>query len=680
MTPETRQEKYLAKASGDYSGELPEPVTREEKYLFKIAESGGGGGGDSSEYAHSLELTINSQTYVLTATLKNTSGETLGTPQTVDLPLETMVVGGSYDDTTKKVILTLKNGNTVDFSVADLVSGLQTEITSTNKLNSDLINDTNQNNKFVTSAEKTKIANALTEEVYNAGKQVNTGNNIGEIFNDYSNNKATGNFSHAEGCGTNAIGLCSHTEGNETTASSAYAHAEGGYTSAMGFSSHTEGLSAVARGTCSHAEGMWTKAGSDYQHVQGKCNIEDSNSKYAFIIGNGTDNDNRSNALAVDWEGKIYVNNSATGVDVSQLLTEEVYNAGKTTPYGTQYVIAGETYTVGRNAEIFNDYNNNKAIGEYSHAEGNRTTATGSAAHAEGGALLASGTSSHAEGGGTTASGNYSHAEGSNTTASGLIAHAEGEFTNASGRNAHTEGTNTNANGECSHAEGTYTIASSNNQHVQGKYNVEDSSSKYAFIIGNGTANNNRSNAFAVDWNGKIYVNNSETGVNVSEINNKLNNHDSALVKLVDGGTKNFLKNEGTTTSTATVNSDGTIIINGTNTSAVNIALSSTTKLPAGDYVLSTENIASNVYLTVRVANDIQYTCTGSTNSISFTLNEETTLERIYLFINANTSIDNLKLTPMICSKAAWDISQNYVPYRPSYDELVARITALENA
>ena len=122
----------------------------------------GEGGGGGSAYAHSLELTINSQTYVLTATLKNTSGETLGTPQTIDLPLETMVVGGSYDDATKKVILTLKNGNTVDFSVADLVSGLQTEITSTNKLNSDLVDDTNQNNKFVTSAEKTKIANALT--------------------------------------------------------------------------------------------------------------------------------------------------------------------------------------------------------------------------------------------------------------------------------------------------------------------------------------------------------------------------------------------------------------------------------------------------------------------------------------------------------------------------------------
>lgn len=110
---------------------------------------------DTSAYATAISMTLNSDTYVISAFLTNKDGETLGTPQTIDLPLETMVVGGSYDDNTKKVVLTLKNGNTVEFSVADLVSGLQSEITSSNKLNSDLISDTNQNNKFVTSAEKT---------------------------------------------------------------------------------------------------------------------------------------------------------------------------------------------------------------------------------------------------------------------------------------------------------------------------------------------------------------------------------------------------------------------------------------------------------------------------------------------------------------------------------------------
>lgn len=309
---DSRIEEILKEKVGDPYEEVP-LMSRIEILLDRL----GSGSGDSSEYAHSLELTINSQTYVMTATLKNTSGEALGTPQTVDLPLETMVVGGSYDDTTKKVILTLKNGNTVDFSVADLIDGLQSEITSSNKLNSDLVDDTNQNNKFVTSAEKTKIANALVEEVYNAGKQITTDNKTGEVFNDYTVNKATGAYSHAEGNKTIASGDVSHAEGIGTTASGSYCHTEGWNTTASGDISHAEGASTRATGYYSHAEGYYTRASSRYQHVQGKHNIEDSSGKYAFIIGNGTDNDNRSNAFAVDWEGKIYINNSNKGADVS---------------------------------------------------------------------------------------------------------------------------------------------------------------------------------------------------------------------------------------------------------------------------------------------------------------------------------------------------------------------------
>lgn len=110
---------------------------------------------DNTKYGASLALSIDSSTYVVTAVLKDQDGNTLGVAQTIDLPLETVVVGGSYDDTTKKVILTLKNGNTIDFSVADLVAGLQTEITSANKLDADLVDDTTSVHKFVTAADKT---------------------------------------------------------------------------------------------------------------------------------------------------------------------------------------------------------------------------------------------------------------------------------------------------------------------------------------------------------------------------------------------------------------------------------------------------------------------------------------------------------------------------------------------
>ena len=87
----------------------------------------------STKYGASISLTINSSTYVITAQLKDQDGNNLGSSQTIDLPLESVVVNGSYDSQTKKIILTLQNGNTIEFSVADLVSGLQeTLIAGTN--------------------------------------------------------------------------------------------------------------------------------------------------------------------------------------------------------------------------------------------------------------------------------------------------------------------------------------------------------------------------------------------------------------------------------------------------------------------------------------------------------------------------------------------------------------------
>jgi len=109
---------------------------------------------DTTKYWANLSLTINSSTYVVTAQLKDQNWNNLWTAQTIDLPLESVVVSGSYDSATKKVVLTLQSGSTIEFSVADLVAWLQSEITSTNKLDSDLVDDTNQTNKFVTAAEK----------------------------------------------------------------------------------------------------------------------------------------------------------------------------------------------------------------------------------------------------------------------------------------------------------------------------------------------------------------------------------------------------------------------------------------------------------------------------------------------------------------------------------------------
>lgn len=110
---------------------------------------------DNTKYGANVDLSLNTTDYKMTITLKDQDGNTLGTAKTVDFPIESVVVGGSYDATNKKIVLELKNGDTIDVPVADLVAGLQSEITSTNKLDADLVDDSTSINKFVTAANKT---------------------------------------------------------------------------------------------------------------------------------------------------------------------------------------------------------------------------------------------------------------------------------------------------------------------------------------------------------------------------------------------------------------------------------------------------------------------------------------------------------------------------------------------
>lgn len=86
----------------------------------------------------------------------------------------------------------------------------------------------------------------------------------------------------------------------------------------------------------------------------------------------------------------------------------------------------GQNYPGYNNAEIFNDYDNNKAMGAHAHAEGRQTNATGPRAHAEGYKTSVFAADSHAEGRETWVIGNQSHSEGLYTIAWGGSSHVEG--------------------------------------------------------------------------------------------------------------------------------------------------------------------------------------------------------------------------------------------------------------
>lgn len=117
---------------------------------------------------------------------------------------------------------------------------------------------------------------------------------------------------------------------------------------------------------------------------------------------------------------------------------------------------------------------------------------------------------SYAEGYDVIASHQYAHAEGKSSMASGYISHAEGFNSVASEIAAHAEGSGTIAKGRCSHAQNLGTIAAKENQTVIGKYNEEDTESdpqkQKALIIGNGTDDDDRSNALTVDWGGNVWM------------------------------------------------------------------------------------------------------------------------------------------------------------------------------
>lgn len=168
----------------------------------------------------------------------------------------------------------------------------------------------------------------------------------------------------------------------------------------------------------------------------------------------------------------------------------------------------------------------------------------------------------------------------------------------------------------------------------------------------------------------------------------------SALIELVDGGAKNRLPfndlaviramNTGGTWVdnaytwngvTFTINSDFSVTVDGTATGGNAVLVLSRTggfSIEEGSWVLSgcPEGGSGSTY-NIAIAG----TVSDTGNTAEFTA---VTSKLVRLYIVSGTTADGLIFKPMVCSKAEWDISQAYQPYRPSYQELYERILALE--
>ena len=239
---------------------------------------------------------------------------------------------------------------------------------------------------------------------------------------------------------------------------------------------------------------------------------------------------------------------------------------------------------------------------------------------------VASGNYSHAEGSGTKAEGNNSHAEGSSTTASGSSSHAEGSGTTASGECSHAEGSATSALGHYSHAGGCCTTAYQKYQTVIGAYNIVGTSEidtpGNLFIVGNGTAPDNHSNAFVVDKDGNATVQNKLTS-NSATIGSNINIGNTSIT-IGNEPTNTTITNDKLTVSSITLNNKN--IINTTASSTeVNDTIIATQKYVDDTKTTIENNI--NTEITTKLLNIIndENTTTTKINSDGIDTNKITT-------------------------------------------------------
>ena len=94
-----------------------------------------------------------------------------------------------------------------------------------------------------------------------------------EIFNDYTHNIATGNFSHSEGKQNTVNGEASHAEGYGNTINAMHAHAEGNTNNISADDSHAEGQGNSVSGEYAHVEGYKNKVQSNAGHAEGNTTI-----------------------------------------------------------------------------------------------------------------------------------------------------------------------------------------------------------------------------------------------------------------------------------------------------------------------------------------------------------------------------------------------------------------------
>jgi len=176
---------------------------------------------------------------------------------------------------------------------------------------------------------------SLTAQTANWYYNPTSGNGIQTNFS----NSASGSISIAMGLGTRASGQYSTAMGVETTASGERSTAMGYSTAASGDYSTAVGLATKASDKSSLVVGQYNLLGSTVTNSATEFSTENT----ALVIGNGTNSDNRSDALTVLFDGTTTIAGDLS-INSDARLKANIISLGSTLAKLLQ--IDGKSYTM----------------------------------------------------------------------------------------------------------------------------------------------------------------------------------------------------------------------------------------------------------------------------------------------------------------------------------------------
>ncbi|MEE4177355.1 MAG: hypothetical protein V2I46_07590 [Bacteroides sp.] len=290
---------------------------------------------------------------------------------------------------------------------------------------------------------------------------------------------ASGASSVAMGAHTNATAPSATAMGYQTTASGNYATALGStttasgvYATALGFQTTASGVGALAMGQNTTAPSYGETAGGTFNTLYTPAGVTSwEEADRLFVIGNGTSDAGRSNALTILKNGHLGLGTDSPlallhaegmGTGKGNVVFVGEYNLESPAPppisgAGTRLMWYPDKAAF-RAGSVNDNQWDMESIGPFSVALGRRNTASGYGSLATGVSTIASGDRSTAIGEFTVASGNGSTAMGDQATASGSVSTAMGFKTTASGNASTAMGDNTTASSKASLAVGKYNI------------------------------------------------------------------------------------------------------------------------------------------------------------------------------------------------------------------------------